>query len=113
MVNKRGSYARRVTEVKAHQASERRDECRYSNDSTEKRYFSIKGQQSPTNAMPPLNLRHQLIRDCQRYYADIDNEAILRDAKDIVKAGIARGLVYAAVEPSEEPISISRVALKF
>ena len=107
MVNKRGSYARRVTEVKVHQANERRDACRYSGDSAEKRYLSIKGQQSPINAMPTLNLRHQLIRDCQRYYADIDNEDVLRNAKAIVQAGIIKGIVIEAVETIEESSSIS------
>ena len=113
MVNKRGSYARRVTEVKVHQANERRDACRYSGDSAEKRYLSIKGQQSPTNTMPPLSIRHQLARNCQRYYAEVDNQEIIKDAKAIVRSGIARGLVMPAYEPSNESGDASSAALKF
>ena len=102
MAKTKGAYARRKTEVKSHQASERRDECRYSNDPSDgKRWISIKGRSAPINPMPETPLRHHLIRECKRYFSDGGNDAIIMNAKAIVREGIDKGLVTEAVDPAD------------
>ena len=127
MAKTKGAYARRTTEVKAHQSSERRDECRYSNAPTEsKRWVSIKGRTAPINAMPAPSLRHQLTSQCQRFH-DVEgtrsaiingiisgkvtapNEILRTHAKAIVEAAKAKGLVIA---PTCSKILIGCVKLK-
>jgi hypothetical protein len=75
------------------------------NRAASSRWYARTGGQIPedkVNDLPAPNttgsLRYHLIRECQRYYA---NEAVLKDAKAIVQAGIAKGLVHTAKEPCD------------
>ena len=108
---KRGAYARRSTEVKVHQASERKDTCRYSNTPTDgTRWVSQKGKLAPINGKPAPSLRHQLARECVRFHAaeerksiivngivtgkiTVPNETLLLHARAIVEAAKARLLL--------------------